>query len=643
MTTHRKALVRAGVAVAAALGTLAVAAPAYAAGVGVQIDGQLADFAPGETQPLNITVTPSDGAVPSTVTVTVLGLSNFTASNPSGCNGGGGSSCTINFKSGETSRSIRFSLKATSNVDPGQSKTDHGKVNASGGLAGSDSAPFDATVKGGQPTQAPGVGQVSGTVKDSATGAPVKDALVMLVDSGGGCIQGARCQTGTDKQGVFRFPSPAKPIAPGTLQIGVSRAGYENLTRSVEAQAGQSINIPLALKASAASGTPTAEALPTQDGQQPTGDAVAPTAGAAGQKAANSSGLSTFSWIILILAVLLVLAGVGVFVMMFLNRRKRDAEDDDQDDDGGPRGGAPVSGAPGMYGGADPTRVGHPGMAMPGATDATTILRPARPEDEFPDPYAAPYPTNQPGYPPAGNGYGGAPTQVGGYGPGGQQGYGPGDQQGYGPGGQQGYGGGTPTTAYGPGGEYGNQYGGEQQQQGYGGAPAGYGGEQQGYGNQYGGEQQQGYGGAPAGYGAEQQGYGNQYGGEQQQGYGGAPAGYGGEQQGYGGAGGPGPRYDEATRHWDGDAEGHPATGGHAQQGGYEAGYGQQHGGYDQRGGYEQQAGGYDAGGYPPAQDPYYQEEPPPPPPQGPPGPARRPAPPAGRGGDRQRLDWLDD
>jgi hypothetical protein len=611
VTTHRKTLVRAGVAAVVALGALVVAPPAYAApgASTVQVSlGQLADFAPGQTQSLSVTVTLSGGDSGTNPVNVALGWSrpsSFTVVDQTGCDGGGGSSCRIDFGGGSGQRKISFSLKAPASVDPGQSKTEHGTVTAQaggGGLLGGggpkDSANFDATVKGSQPTQAPTVTQLTGTVKDSTTGSPVKNAVVMLVD-GGACAAGKpACQTGTDNQGAFKFAASAgKPITPGTLQIGAMKNGYENLVRTVDAQAGQSVTVTLALKpAAGASASASPDAVPTAEGQAPTADAAAPTAAA--PKAAANSGTSTLSWVILVLALLLVLAGVGVFVMMFLNRRKRDAED--ADEDGNPPSGPPGGGAAvdaGRYGGAaDPTMVGQPGMAhagmgMAGASDATAIIRPARPEDEFPDPYAAPYPTNQPGYPQSGDGYGGAahggaPTQVGSYAPGQPAGYDPGANQGYG---------GAPAG-----------YGGEQQQ-GYGGAPAGYGGEQQ-----------QGYGGAPAGYG-----------GEQQQGYGGAPA-------GYGAPGGQAPRYDEATGHWDGNADGYPPQGGqpqqggHPQQGGYEQ---QQHGGYDQR-------GGYDAAGYPPAQDPYHQEEPPPPPTSAPP---RRAAPPAARGGDRQRLDWLDD
>ncbi|MCW2639612.1 MAG: hypothetical protein JWP76_1918, partial [Dactylosporangium sp.] len=80
-------------AVAAALGSLVVAAPAHAAGnVGVTV-GQLADFSPGQTQKLSITVT-YKGDPTGTVTVSLSGLGNFTPSDPQGCMAISSSSCT---------------------------------------------------------------------------------------------------------------------------------------------------------------------------------------------------------------------------------------------------------------------------------------------------------------------------------------------------------------------------------------------------------------------------------------------------------------------------------------------------------------------------------------------------------------------
>ncbi|NJC69077.1 hypothetical protein HC031_04965 [Planosporangium thailandense] len=581
MTRHPKALMGAGVAGIAALGALAIAGPAYADPGTVTVKvGSLPDFAPNQQQTLNVTVTETSPAAK--VTLTLPNPTNATAT-AADCQGWDGVRCTLTFTA-PSSKTVRITLQATGNVDPGQSKQIQGTVTANDTTGASDSGSFSATVKGPQPspTKAPTVTQVTGTVKDSTTGAAVKNALVALGDNGA-CAPGkSPCQTGTDNNGNFKFTATSdKPITPGTLQIGVSKNGYETQVKGVDAQAGQSVNVVFALKPTAvASDSASPEALPSLDGQAPSADGATPQAAAPNtQKAASSTGLSAVSWIILVLAVLLVLAGIGVFVMMFVNRRKRD--DDEGDEGAAPSGPNGPAGA-GMYGGAP--MVGHPGMTqamgMPGVSDAATaIIPPARPEDEFPDPYAAPYPTQHPGYPPAPNGYGGydAPTQVG-Y----PAGYDQATQQ-------QGYAG-APTAMYGPGamqgGEYGNPYGG---QPAYGGQP-GYGGEQA-------------YGGQP-GYGGQQPAYGG--------------------QPGYGGPAGAPPRYEEATRPWQGDGGTYPAAG--PQQGGY--GAQQQHGGYD------------NTAAYPPPQDPYHQEEPPPAPTAG---AARRGAPQAGQGGDRQQLNWLDD
>jgi hypothetical protein len=332
---------------------------------------------------------------------------------------------------------------------------------------------------------------------------------------------------------------------------------------------------------------------------------------AATPKTAGNSGPSALSWIILVLAGLLVLLGVGVFVVLFINRRKGD---DDAEDDGNPV--PDPHGVPGtqrMYPTPDPTMMGRPagmtrvGTAMTGADNAaTTILHAQRPEDEFPDPYAAPYHASPPNYPPPGAGYGndgfGSATQVGGYTQGPPAGYDTGAQ------------------AYGA------------APAGYAGSPAGH--EQPGYEPQGGYGSPAGYGAAPAGYGAAPAGYS-----AAPAGYGTPPAGY--EQQADHGAAAP--RHDEATRRWEGD--GYPADQGAGyppQRNGYDhsAGYGTQSGGYEPRvPGYDQPRAGYEPG-YAPDQpdggyDPYYQD---------PTAPGRRSAPPpAGRREDRQRLDWLDD
>jgi hypothetical protein len=636
-TLRRAALAQVGVVAAVAMGTLAVAAPAYAADDKISVSVlPPGDFNPGDSQTLVVRVD-NKGHTNTTVQVSVGGLNNFTVSGASGCDiGGGGSSCAVKFTASDDNKQVNFTLKATGNVDPGQSKTDHGKVQAASIGGASDSADFSATIKGGQQTQAPAVPQVSGTVRDQTTGNPIKGALVVLVD-GVNCAPGKEaCQTGTDGQGAFRFTSrPDKPITPGSLQVGATKSGFANGVATVDGKAGQPATVTIKLKPSAdASASATTDALPTLEaGPATDAPTAAATTGAGAQKKASASGPSTMSWVILVLAGLLVLLGVGVFVVMFLNRKKGDAEDEDGGGGNPPTGpgpGAPPPVGGGVYGtgpgGANATMVAGAGMAQtvmatPGAADATAILRPQRPEDEFPDPYAAPYPTNQAGYPPAGNGYGAGAPGAGGYPP---AGYGGGQQQGQG----GGYGAaGQPAPGYGAA----TQVGGYQpeQTQGYGAPPAPYrpGGD---YGNGYHDE----YGAGGAGYGAAPAGYEQPQGGYEQQGGYGAPA-----------APAPQQRYDEATRHWDvaGDAGGYPGGPAAAQpppqqqQGGYPAGYDPRGGGYDpQQGGYDP---GYDQppanGGYDPGSgyDQYHQQ---PNENQG----RRSPSP--GRGRD-QRLDWLDD
>jgi hypothetical protein len=502
VTMGRRALVRAGVVMLLAMGALAVGSPAFAANVGVTVNSQFTPFKPGDAQLLKITV--SNGGA-SSVTVSVSGLRNFTASNPQGCDGGGGSSCTVSFGGGNSSKDISFSLTATGNVDSGQSRTDHGRVTATQNVllgGGSATAAFDVTLTGPQQTQtqAPSIASVSGVVRDAMTSAPLRDALVVLVDSGA-CASGngrEPCQTGTDSNGQFTFASaPDRPLAPGTIRIGASKSGYEKAIASVDAGAGQSVTITVRLKPTvAASSSASPDALPSAEGQQPTADAVAPTAAALAPASAGDSGSSVVSWIVLVLAGLLVVLGVGVFVMMFLHRRNGDADEDadaDGDADGdppsGPDGVAMGAGS-GIYGGAvdgaDPTMVADPAMtsamASPGASDSTAIFGPQRPEDEFPDPYAAACPGSAAGYPQAGSGYG---ADAGYGGP--PAGYSP--PPGYSPDHSYGSGGGSPgydgATRHWDGGADGSDTGGEahsQEQSDYeAGNVRGYGQQQGGY------------------------------------------------------------------------------------------------------------------------------------------------------------------
>jgi hypothetical protein len=585
-TLRRAALAGVGV-VAAVIGTLALAAPAYADDVNLQLSQSSFDMSPGDNKQLTVRLeNTTDQPTVARITVNAPGGLGDVQVRPSdgGCNGGGDSvNCAIQLGANK-SKDVGFTLSARNpgSLQPGDTKQGSGSVQLDFGGQKS----FSVTLHGPAQTQAPSVAQVSGTVRDVTSGSPIKGAVVVLVDSGA-CAPGKEaCQTGTDGSGGFKFVSrPDKPITPGSLQVGATKSGFDNGVTTVDARAGQSVSVTIKLKPNAqASSSAAADPLPTLDTQGPTADAPTPAAQGA-QKQASNSGPSAISWIILVLAGLLVLLGVGVFVVLFINRKKGDA--DDEEGDGGPGGppGAPMPPGGGVYGGApgaSPTMVGGAGMtqtamAAPGMGDATTILHPQRPEDEFPDPYNAPYPA---GYQQNGNGYGGGygATQVGGYPQAGQPG-------GYDPQTQP-YG--AQPAGYGPGAMRGGEYGGEYGQGG-------------GYGGQGGYDR-----GAPA-----------------------AP---------------PPQRYDDATRAWDGPGAG-AGYGAPAQQpGGYDDGYG--NGGYANGGGYEQPPAGYDPpGGYGPPQDPYapdqrggydpYYQQPSE-------TPSRR-APSPGRGRGDQRMDWLDD
>jgi len=479
---------------------LAVGSPAYAADdVKVSVV-PLAPFTAGNPQTLQVGIEiqpdPNNKA-PKTLTVTVSGLGgDFSAGNPDGCTGVG-PVCKLLIDGNDTSKVVRFTIKANGAAQPGQEKRANGKVTATLGSA-SDSADFEAVLKGPD-QQSATVAQVSGVVKD-INGSPVKDARVLMVASG--ACSSKPCETGTNSRGEYTFKSTAdKPILPGNIQVGATKSGFDNTKVSVDAAAGQSVAAPpIVMKpkaAASASAEPTQEVVP---GPTDSAATEAPAAQNTAQKK-TSGDSNSFSWIIVSLAGLLVLLGVGVLVMMLINRKKGDAgeEGDDTSPDGpGGPGGAPVPGAQGMYHGAGDgaTMVGPPGAANSNA--ATAIIRAQRPEDEYPDPYAA-YPASPGGYQPAAGGYDPNPSQYGhsataAYGAGADA-YGAAQQQppqpGYGQ--QGGYGG--PPTAYAP---PGGQYGGADP---YAAPPAGYnpnGGYDDGYhqGGGY-GPQQGGYGQDP--------------------------------------------------------------------------------------------------------------------------------------------------
>ncbi|MEU4564376.1 carboxypeptidase-like regulatory domain-containing protein [Actinoplanes sp. NPDC023936] len=446
----------------------------------------------------------------------------------------------------------------------------------------SNSASQTVTVKGADKPQL--VTRVSGKIKDG-DGDKIAGVDVAMQDAAGHSYG-----TTTNSSGSYSFiSSDDKPIEPGSITVGALKDGYASTTVTVRGKAGGSVNVPITLKKLAAespspspSASVSASAVPTEEvAEDPTDEETAETEAPVAAAPVSDESDGGINWLLIVMGVLLVAAGIGAIVLVIM-RRKNAAGADDPD---GPLSGAGAAGGPPGGSPFDATRVaapvgaGRPGdatMVAPmgggGIGDAPTMVHRPVVEDEFPDPYGAPIPP-QGGY--AGTSqWGAAEQQGGGYGGGAyggqQQQYG--QQPGaYGAGGQaapqQRYDEHTSlyqpeqpqqpqqpqrydehTSLYQP--EQGGGYGGYDQQAGYGGydQPAG------GYPAQPGGyDQGTGYGGYDqpgGGYGVQQGGY------DQPQG------GYGNQQPPQGGYGAqPGGGYDQQPPAYDDDPDGYNGYG----------------------------------------------------------------------------------
>lgn len=447
-------------------------------------------------------------------------------------------------------------------VAAGQTKTVTVTVTATVAGEQPGSATENITVEG--PAAPTTVRQVSGRIKDD-NGARVAGVQVRMQDS-----QGHSYSSTTDGSGGYSFTSSdSKPIAAGAIKVAAAKDGYEAAEVTVQGTAGRTVNVPLTMKkVTATSSSPTPSAS-TSTSAEPTAEetdgAVTEETSqvAAGPALDNTAGTDEggSSWLLIGMGILLVAAGIGAMLLVWLRRKNADKLTSDTGigqavpaSAGGfdaTRVAAPVGAghgtatmiapAAGLGGGMGAGLAGGMGAGLAGGlSDAPTVIhRPA--EDEFPDPYGAPLPP--------GNGFGGNqwdnPQGGGNYAdaqPYGQQagayGAATGVAGGYGDPGQQRYD------------EHTNLYQPEQPQR------------FDEHTSLYQPEQDGGYGDADYGY--EQGGY------DQQQ------AGY----------------VDQAG--WDGQDQG-----GYGPQGGYDqhpaAGYPQQGGGYEQ-GGYPQQGGTYGAG-----------------------------------------------
>ena len=419
MTAHRRAwTLRASlVAVMVAGGLFGVASPALAAppGSGLTVTaGDASLQVGGGIKTFTVSVTNSNAEAQPDVSVTItIPLSEFqvaAAAAPSGCtlNGPNEVNCAIASLGAAGSgtntwtKVVQVKPPAKASINPGETKTGKGQVV----LGNGPSASFNLSLAGA-PKEAPTfVTQVTGSVKDVATGAAIPGATVTLQDSAG-----HNFSTTSSSSGGFSFRSTqSNPIAPGTLAIGAQKTGYKGVPASATVQAGQSYSFPaLQLESTAAVLPTTIDSAPVVAPPDDT-VSVAPINPAADEGTDGGSGFST---VLIVAGALLVLLGIGAIVLIMMRRRRDDGDDDGDDPSPPRRGPMPAPSARGHYRGApdstqaaraggyaDPTMVGN---RAPSLGDAPTTVQPAIPVDEYPDPYGAPLPRTP------------APTYGGGY------------------------------------------------------------------------------------------------------------------------------------------------------------------------------------------------------------------------------------
>jgi hypothetical protein len=397
-----------GAATAIAIGVVLVPAlPAYA-DANLSVAGSL-DFTVTESRTVTIKVTAdqkglNDGSVIIDVRGQVAGAVKMTAE---GCQGSGtNANCKVDLLPNQSkSFSITLAAANAQAVQPGQTVTGQLSVQGGNGIDGDKNV--NISLKGPQQTQAATVTEVSGTVSDSSTSKPIGGASVLMKDSAG-----KEKRISSESNGKFKFTGSVNdPIAPGTITVEATKATFQTatVTRTAAANAGVTgLQLKLEVGNATASVPPTvpedsAAGEPSAEQSAPDLANTAPTSG--------EDGTSMLSWVLIGMGVLLVLLGVGAIVVLL--RRNKDDRDPEDDFDGGDdrtRVGAVPPSRGAYHGGAtDATRVARGNM-----DDATAIVRPGQaPLDEFPDPYAAPAPTQVGGYPPPGGGY---PSQVSGAG-----------------------------------------------------------------------------------------------------------------------------------------------------------------------------------------------------------------------------------
>jgi hypothetical protein len=410
----------------AAAGLIGVASPAFAAPPTVTItDLSSGNIAQGDA-PATLKFSVTNAASAPTqieITSTVEGLIVKR----------GSSTCPCTFTESFASKDYSVTLTVAPGViPPGQSRTGDVNIKATsnpGTPAAEVGTAHQAIIARG-PNAISSVPEVSGEVVNVFDATPVPSAVVYMQDSAG-----KNFETGTDKQGKFKFTSTAdKPIAAGALALRVEKDGWETSEKPIVAAPGQPVAAHLTLRPLNVS--PSA-ALP---GASPTGDVTPIDGGGLGTSSPNEKE-GGISWLLIVVGAVLVLLGIGAIALLFL--RRRDEGDDDRTGPRKPpgrmppgRGGPPVGpgGRPmahtrrmpegAMRGAPDPRRGPPPGRPVsPGPrADQTLIARSpladqptmahGRLPSEHADPYTSPGRHNGApgGYGAPAGGYGGTPS-----------------------------------------------------------------------------------------------------------------------------------------------------------------------------------------------------------------------------------------
>lgn len=532
-------------AVVGALVSGAVLLPAAPASAAVNVSPRAFELKPGESREITITVTGGDAENPQATITVPNELSGEVSLTGCGENGRTVLDCSgDDFSGGDNAKQlqIRAAAKNPSGLQPNQNR--QGNI-----TVGSGNQDQNISVRVQGPEQAASVTEVTGKVVNQSTGDPVPNAQVTLKDSANN-----EHNATANARGDFRITPQNRPIVAGQLTLTATFEGFTEGTANANGVAGRATNgVQIRMKPAAASVPPSAPAAvdpPSAEASADPTDLAQPS-----NTSGESDGPSLLSWLLIGMGVVLVLLGVGAIALLVM--RRKDDRDDQADEYGepGPNQMAPVGAAAGgAYRGADRTMV----AGAPGINDATAIVGPQQPLDEFPDPYAAPAPTRV-GY---GSGYGGSGYGGGGYG----------DEP-------PGYGRGEP--GYSNGGGYRDEHGYESPRGG------GYGDDPRGGAGGYGGGGAGGYG-SGGGYGDSPRGrYADEPTGHYQVGGGGgyASGGYGGDVNGRG-PGGPANGYGPGSGH------GAPANG-YGPGGGYDDGPRGGGGSYPSAGGYERPPSDY--------------------------------------------------